>query len=138
MALTTHYHRSVTLKMLGIIKTLRHDYKPHQLRLFYNSIGVNAYVQVDCKNEIRRKSKYIAPPERMLVANLSNESGQIRFKDAKGQLVQQKELDAQENYIFEEFPSGIDVDFFTIIEWRQNGQCVEKYMAARNGYLIVE
>ncbi len=138
MALTTCYHRSLSLKMLGIIKTLRYDYDADQIHQFYNSLGVNSYVQIDCKNETWRKSNYNSPPERILIANLSNESGQIWIKDVNGELKETKELDTQEYYIYQEFISGIDVDFFTVIEWHQNGHCVKKFIETRNGYLILD
>lgn len=138
MALTTQYHRSVSLKMLGIIKTLRYGYNADQLRHFYNSLGVNPYVQMDCNDEIRRNSKYNSPPERILIANLSNQPGEIWIKDANEQLIEKRELDSQEYFIFQEFILGIDVDFFTVIEWHQNGQCAKKFIETRNGYLIIE
>lgn len=138
MALTTNYHRSLSLKTLGIIKTLRFDYTADQLRQFYNNLGVNSYVQIDCKDEIRRNSKSDSPPERILIANLSNQPGEIWIKDVNGQLVEKKELDTQEYYIFQEFIAGIDVDFFTVIEWHQNGDCAKKFIETRNGYLIIE
>jgi hypothetical protein len=138
MALTTHYHRSMSLKTLGIIKTLRYDYNIDQLRQLSNSLGVNSYIQVDCKNETRRNSNYISPPERILIANLSNQPGQIWIKDVNGQLIEKKELDTQEYYIYQEFISGIDVDFFTVIEWHQSDHCAKKFIETRNGYLIIE
>lgn len=138
MALTTHYHRSLSLKTLGIIKTKRYDYNVDQVRQFYNSLGVNSYIQIDCKNEIKRNSNYNSPPERILIANLGNQSGQIWIKDVNGQLIVKKELDTQEYYIFQEYNSGIDVDFFTVIEWHQNGHCAKMFIETRNGYLIIE
>ncbi len=138
MALTTHYHRRLSLKTLGIIKTLRYDYNVDQLRQLYNSLGVNSYVQIDCKNETWRNSNYISPPERILIGNLSNQPGQIWIKDVNGQLIEKKELDTQEYYIYQEFISGIDVDFFTVIEWHQNGHCAKKFIETRNGYLLLD
>lgn len=138
MALTTHYHRSLSLKMLGVIKTQRYDYDADQIRQFYNSLGVNSYVQIDCKDEPHRNSNYISPPERILIGNLSNKPGQIWIKDINGQLIEKKELDTQEYYVYQEFISGIDVDFFTVIEWHQNGHCDKKFIETRNGYLILD
>ncbi len=138
MALTTHYHRSITLKMLGIIKMLRHDYSADQLRQFFNSVGVNSYVPIDCTEEVKRNSQDISPPERMLIANLGSKPGQLRILDTKGQLIETKDLDNQEYYIYQEFVSAIDDDFFTVIEWHQNGRCAQKFTETQNGYLIIE
>ena len=29
-------------------------------------------------------------------------------------------------------------DYYSIIEWRQDDQCIQKYVEKRNGYLIIE
>ena len=99
---------------------------------------MDAYAQIDCNNETIRNINYYTPPERILIANLSNKPGQLWIRDKNGKLIEKKELDTQEYYIFQEYVSGIDVDFFTVIEWHQDGHCVKKFTEKRNGYLILD
>lgn len=138
MALTTQYHRSLCLKTLGIIKKIRYQYNTDQLRQLYNSLGMNSFVEIECNEAIERNTEDKSPPERILIGNLSKEAGQVWIKDADGQLIEKRDLNPQEYRIFQEYHSAIDVDYFTVIEWHQKGNCVKKYVESRNGYLLID
>jgi len=141
MALTTMYHRSATMELLGKIKTIRQNYDASQLHQLFNSLNLNSFVKIDCEDIIPRNENQFYKNECFLIANLSDMQAQLFVKNSKGDLIGERKLDQGEYSIFMETDMefwAIDTDYFSIIELHQNDQCIHKYVEKRNGYLIIE
>lgn len=141
MALTTIYHRSISMELLGKIKVIRQNYNAGHLHQLYKSLNLNSFERINCEDEISRNKNKFYKNERFLITNMSEKQAHFFVKNSKGEIVGEKKLNPGEYFIFMETKlefGAIDADYFSIIEMRQDGQCIQKYVEERNGYLIIE
>jgi hypothetical protein len=138
MSLTTIYHRSATLELLGKLETIRNNYDPGQLHNFFNSLELNSFVRIDCEDVIPRNENQFYTNERFLIANMRDKQVHLLIKNSKGDLIGERKLDPGKYLIFQEPSIGIDADYFSTIECREDDQCIQKYAEERNGYLLIE
>ena len=73
MALTTMWHRSVSMELLGRIKVIRHNYDVGRLHQLYKSLKLNSFRQISCEDVVSRNKNQFYRNERFLVSNMSEE-----------------------------------------------------------------
>lgn len=141
MALTTMYHRSITMQCLGKIKVIRHQYDAGRLHQLYNSVNLNSFGEIRCKDVVTGNKNQFYRNERFLITNMSEKQIHLLVKNSKGARIGEMKINPGEYSVFMETSLelwAIDGDYFSSIELRQDGQCIKKYVEERNGYLIVE
>ena len=102
------------------------------------SLGLNPFKPVDCENQNSIVGRHIAFPERPMIVNLGDKSGQLHVKNNKNKVTQSHNLAPGAYCIFTESIKGINANNLNIFEWHLNGQCIQKFIDQRNGYLIKE
>jgi hypothetical protein len=141
MALTTMYHRSASMELLGRIKVIRHHYDAGRLHQLFKSLNLNSFRQISCGDEVTRNKNQFYRNERFLISNMSEKQAYLFLRNSKGDIVGELEINPGGYAIFMETWlefAAIDDDYFSVIELYQDGQCIKKYVEERNGYLIVE
>jgi hypothetical protein len=141
MTLTLIYSRSAQMKLLGILKTLRHNYEVDQLHQLYKRLGLQSFAKIDCEDVVPRNENTFYKNERFLVANLSQEQVHLFVMNVEGELIKTRKFEPGEYAIIMETRfgvEGIDDDFYSVIEIRRDGNCVQKYAEETNGYLLIE
>ena len=141
MTLTLMYSRSATMELLGRLKTIRHNYDVNQLHKLFESLDLNPFTKIDCQDDVERNDDQYYRNERFLVANVSQEQVHLYLRDASDRLIWERELKPGDYSIVMETQFGvedIDEDFFSIIEVRKDDQCLQKYVEASDGYLLLE
>lgn len=141
LTLTVIYSRSSQMKLLGILKTIRHNYDVDQLHQLFNSLGLNSFTKIDCDEVVLRNENQFYKNERFLVANLSKDQAYLIVKSGEDEFIQERRLKPGGYSIIQETRFGVEEinkDFYSIIEIRKDGQCIQKYADENNGYLIIE
>lgn len=141
MTLTTMYHRSISMELLGKIKVIRHNYDAGRLHQLYSSLNLNSFRQISCEDEVSRNKNQFYRNERFLITNLSEKQIHLLVKNSIGEIIGEMKIKPGEYSIFMETAlefGAIDDDYFSIIELLQDDQCIKKYVEEKNGYLIVE
>ena len=141
MALTTMYHRSISMELLGRLKVVCHNYDAGRLNELYKSINLNSFRQISCDDVVTRNKNQFYKNERFLIINMSEMGIDLFVKNSKGEIIGERKIKPGEYSIFQETAlefAAIDADYFSIIELHQDGECIKKYVEERNGYLIVE
>ena len=141
MALTTMYHRSITMELLGKIKVIRHHYDADRVHQLYNSLNLNSFRQIRCEDVVSGNQNDFYRNERFLITNMSEKQIHLLVKNSKGETIGEMKIEPGEYSIFQETALqlwAIDGDYFSIIELHQDDQCIKKYVEERNGYIIVE
>ena len=141
LTLTVIYSRSAQMKLLGILKTIRHNYDVDQLHQLFKNIGLHSFTKIDCEDEVLRNENQFYKNERFLVANLSQDQAHLIVMSGEDELIQERKLKPGEYSTIQETKFGvvgINEDFYSIIEIHKDGQCIQKYADVSNGYLIIE
>ena len=129
------------MELLGRLKTIRHNYDVNQLHKLFESLDLNPFTKIDCQDDVERNDDQYYRNERFLVANVSQEQVHLYLRDASDRLIWERELKPGDYSIVMETQFGvedIDEDFFSIIEVRKDDQCLQKYVEASDGYLLLE
>ena len=135
------YHRSVSMELLGKINVIRHNYDAGHLHQLYNSLNLNSFRQISCEDVVSRNNNQFYNNERFLITNMSEKQIHLLVKNSIGEIIGELKIKPGEYSIFMETElefGAIDDDYFSIIELRQDDQCIKKYVEEKNGYLIVE
>jgi hypothetical protein len=141
MTLTTMYHRSISMELLGRLKVIRHNYDAGRLHQLYNSLNLNSFRQISCEDVFSGNKNQFYKNERFLVKNMSEKEIHLFVKNSKGEIYGEMKIKPGNFSIFMETAmefAAIDDDYFSTIELHQDGKCIKKYAEERNGYLIVE
>ena len=130
-------YRSQTMAVLGTIKIIRANYGLEELETLYKSKGMNSFTTLDCNpkqpfinnNEIRRS---------YLIGNLSDQYITLKMVN-DGKIGGTYTL--KPNQLSHSRPEygGLDGDYTVIAEQLDNnGNCIQKYVSANKGYLLIE
>ena len=84
MALTTMYHRSITMQCLGKIKVIRHQYDAGRLHQLYNSVNLNSFGEIRCEDVVSGNKNQFYRNERFLITNMSEKQIHLLVKNSKG------------------------------------------------------
>ena len=141
MALTTIYHRSISMELLGKIKVIRHNYDAGRLHKLYNSLNLNSFRQISCEDVVSRNKNQFYRNERFLIRNMSEKQIHLLVKNSKGEITGEMKIKPAGYSIYQETWlefGAIDGDYFSTIELHQDDHCIQKYVEEINGYVIVE
>lgn len=129
-------YRACTIGLLSTIKMIQENYDKEALETMYASQGMNPFIPLKCSTQEFTKNDELR--RAYLIVNLSDADVKFNFindsKIGSTRLLKPKAFDITRS----EF-AGIGGDYTVIAEQVDaDGNCIQKWVAANKGYLIIE
>lgn len=134
-------YRAQTIATLITIKKCRNDFNSTDIKNLLQKIGMQPFVEYSCDKDPKQLQSIKNIRASELYGNLSNDTIRISITNNKGQRVLDKMILAPNTFqpiTSNEF-FGIDGDNNTLVTLLdKNGNCIKKFGALENGYLLIE
>ena len=131
--------RSENMSALATLKRVKYDFTTNQIKQMYDEFGLIPYKEYKCDIKQKELPSLKSLRTSMLIGNLSDTIVKLKITNNIGQTIGAAKLLPNEmSTLFTEY-FGIDGDYNHLIEsLDENGNCLQKYGATENGYLIIE
>ena len=125
--------RAYSLALLGQIRQIKNVYKLDWFKQFLNENGMTPFQHLDCSDRLQAESE-IKIWVQFLIYNSRNEGVSIFILDDDGEREKEIKLQPRE-FLISTFAPVFDNGIF---EWGDSKNCFQKYVATKDGYLIIE
>ncbi len=127
--------RSACLVILAEIKRIRENLGADDIKELFGQYNITPYPEQTCDDSEVSNSLFNEQDTYLPLFNSSNQTRSIQWKDYKINLVKEIQLKPGELTIN---PASKRMHENALIEIIFNGECIMKYQAKRNGYLLIQ
>lgn len=127
--------RSACLAILAEIKRIRGDFKADDIKELFGKYNITPYTEIACEVSEMPTGYFNEPPTYLPLFNSSNEISTIKWIDYGDNSVQEIQLKPGELKIN---PASKRMPENVVLEIVRNGECIVKYHAKKNGFLLVQ
>ncbi len=127
--------RSACLIILAEIKRIRENLSADDIEQLFGQYNIAAYPEQSCDDSKVSLNDFYEPGTYLPLFNSSMQSRTIQWLDDESNVIKEIELASGELTIN---PASKRMKSNALIELLSNGECIMKYQAERNGYLLIQ
>lgn len=132
-------YRTENLAVLGKIKQIRNNYNHQEMSAFLDSLGMHQFKVFDCDISINDLSLGRHYRSHELLLNFTENTVYLKATHNKGSRIEEITLKPFEFRKISGWPFGIKGDHNILVEQLdQDGNCIKKFGALHNGYLLIK
>ena len=132
-------YRTENLATLAKIKQFKNSYNPQEMSAFLDNLGMTPFKAFDCDysiNDLDLDRKYRSHE---LLLNYTKNTVYLRVTHNRGSRQEKMLIKPFEFRYISGWPFGIEGDYNILVEELDNdGNCIKKFGALHNGYLLIE
>ena len=127
--------RSACLVILAEIKKIRGDFGADEIKTLFGKYNITPYTEKNCNDAEMSIVDFNEPGTYLPLFNATNKTKIIRWKDDEDSFTKEIQLKPGELTIN---PASKRMQGNVLIEIIFNGECIKKYKAKSNGYLLIQ
>ena len=132
-------YRMESMAALATLKRVKNDFTNEQIKTLFNDFEMSPFVEYKCDVQEKELKSLKALRSSELLGNLSNKTVNLKITNHVGQSVTNYELKPFEIRALMSSYFGIDGDNNLLVERQdENSNCISKFGAFQNGYLLIE